>query len=932
MNFSSLFCNFFKTKKFFAGILFFLNAFFLFSFSQSDIKTFTLENGFKVFFLEDEATATVRIELNIKAGTKNQNPQNAGFFSLYANLLGLEISPDCVKTEKTVAPAQTEKIFIGLAEYFKPNFISDKKLNEELKKSQFSLKEFASSPAGFINQAIDSRIFYEEPWKTESGIFPKTFNSVSINEARTILTQIHDEYYSPQNAILYISGNITEKTALSLAKKYFEKPVRRPQNHFSEEKKFKISENQKIQKKFVITDDQLSPDLTQIVLQYTDFFPEEAELMAAVFNKNNSSFKKLLLKQRNLAIRSPQYMDVSSVSQNSRERLIIQAICEKTKVGPAVQGELFLEMSQEKERISSQEAESVLREINSSFAKISDNSTFLMKNLAIFNRTSGGLAEDFFAKNDKLNSISAEKLNESYENAKPYVFILCNTKNYTKHANEFKKYGYERITQKNGAWYLLPQYKNFINEENFQDKKENQPSEEDFNFSARRFIQKSREEFSQFTLKNGIPVTIKNSSSKNTATVMLSIAGGELLFAEKNAGLASVLANSLSAMIQWQLDELYKTGKLNSQASVNARTNSENSVLTVNCSAKDINACLEAMAYCTIFGDISPALADGISYDLRTQWRIKTGSADFQLLCEAARTIYEKPVSALYEDTKDKPAQMEFTEIQAAYPKILDCTRFSIILTGGIYQSEELKASLNSTFGELQSLSQTQNIQLKVKKLPLPKKIKRIPLRHQFFTDVSADKAGPRPAILVPTTDFSDPLLFMLETPDISSTDNAIFNALLYFLKDSLQKKLEEFGQEAKVFPADSDLPYARIVITKVKHYLQTEKIYEQAIKEISQELKKIINTDTHGFKDLEKDDFLSELENQWIINELEKTSTNEGTAFLIQKGLSSGNPELYLDQYEAVSKATAEDYYLVFSSYLEDFPRMIIYSADTKR
>ena len=58
----------------------------------------------------------------------------------------------------------------------------------------------------------------------------------------------------------------------------------------------------------------------------------------------------------------------------------------------------------------------------------------------------------------------------------------------------------------------------------------------------------------------------------------------------------------------------------------------------------------------------------------------------------------------------------------------------------------------------------------------------------------------------------------MLETPDISSTDNAIFNALLYFLKDSLQKKLEEFGQEAKFFPADSDLPYARIVITKVKH------------------------------------------------------------------------------------------------------------------
>ena len=59
------------------------------------------------------------MELNIDAGTSYQNHKNAGLFTLYARLRGLEITPDVVKSEKTVAPAQVERALMELADNFK---------------------------------------------------------------------------------------------------------------------------------------------------------------------------------------------------------------------------------------------------------------------------------------------------------------------------------------------------------------------------------------------------------------------------------------------------------------------------------------------------------------------------------------------------------------------------------------------------------------------------------------------------------------------------------------------------------------------------------------------------------------------------------------------------------------------------------------------
>jgi len=915
-------------KKFLATVIFFTCIPFLFSFTKEDVNILTLENGLTLYYLQDTSTATVRIEVNIKAGTVYQTPENAGFFSLYARLAGLEITPDCVKAQKTVSPWQVEKTVEEYAKLLLPLEISEQTLQKEFNKSKNEIKEFTDSTAGFINASIDSRVFNETPWKQESGIYPSLFNSNSLPQVRTILSQIQKNFYTPGKTSIYISGNITPSTALALINKYFGKF---PSSYLSQEPDFLQNFNKKSDNdvtKFVITDDELSTDLTQIVLQYTDFTQDEADIIAAVFNRGNSEFKRLLLKQKNLAIRAADYIDASSAQQINSSRLIIQSICEKTKVSPATQAELFLAMSKEKNRINEKELESVLKSFDSNYTEVTDNSTLLMKNLAVFNQINKNPEETLFSRTESFGELSAQYLNSKYENSIPYVFVLCNTALFNKHVKEFSKSGYTRITVKNGSWYKQSKYKPFIAKKNLI---KTETANTDMMISAKRFIEENKSQFSSLTLKNNIGVSLKNNPNSKTAVISLAIDGGELMFAENDSGMAGVLVNSLAHIIQQQLDNKFRQGDLKSFPTVTSWVTTQYSLLNINCQNQDIEKCIKIASDCIIFGDIAPTLADGISYELRSQWKIKTGSPDFQLLCEAVRNIYRKPFTNLYDDSKDKPAQMDFTDIAASYPKILDCTRFSLVIIGGISDINSLTQTLESTFGVLSTNKTSQNLQTKVEKITLPQKAKRIQLRHLFFTDISADKAGPRPAILIPTTDFSDPLLYLLEGPDISSLDNALFTALLYLTGQRLQEKVSS-EQTVKVTAPDAQLPYGQIIVTKIKHTNQTDALYEEAVKEIIDELKTVIQDNDSNVSNLEKDSILTELENLWVIKELEKTSTNEGTATLIQNGRINGNPTLYLDMYDAVNKATAEDYYIIAKSYLLSIPSLRIYSADSKK
>ena len=928
-----------KRLFFFLQIFFF--SFSLFSFTKDDIKLFTLENGLKIYYLEDQSSPTVRLELCLDAGFTNQGRENGGFFNLYARLCGGEISNDCVRFVATVAPSNAERAVLELSEKLKPVQPSDSQLSSVLNAMKTEYKEFESSAAGYINTAIDSKIFPENPWTRESGVASSSFTSRKNEVVRSLLQKIASEYYIPANASLFVNGNISEVALLEIAKKYFSAFPNLSKNQTVRGETFNSTSSSK-SRKFVLFHDDFSDELTQIALQYKTLTTDEADVLSALWNQNGSSFKKLLLKQRNLKILGGEYIDVSSAQEKSSSRLIIQSLLGASKVSPVIQADLFLSMSRDEDVFSKKELQKTLRSYNTEFTRLSESSDRTMeqfsKYLPLHDSSNGDEISGFFSKSERFSQIEIGELQKKIEAENPYIFVFLNTKVYQKYAAEFKKAGFETINQKDSAWYKQTAYKNPSDDS--QKKAQLQKNLlEEIASSAGRFVSKNLSEFSSLKLKNDIPVTLKRSENSNTAVLSLTIAGGELLFTDKIPGLSSVLTGSIAVNIRRQLDSYSESGLVTGFYEVTSQTLSTHSIITVACLYSEIEYAIQSAYTALVYQDISPALADGVTYDERTHWRLKTGSTEFQLLCEAIRLLYKSTdYPKLYVDTEDKPSEkLEFTKIMASYPILLDSSRFSLILSGKLKENEVLQEVLDSTFGNLSTMAETQSIELA---LPRPdfKKLsseeKRISLRHLFLTDISKDKAGPRPAVLIPTTKFFDPILYCLPSPDLASTDCALFDAVLIELARRMEATLNKKYPEMKVKAQlpENDIPFARIVVTSVAHTAEVDEVYAECVKSIKADILALIEIQTKDVIDLEKSSLLSAFENNWLMAVISGAGSQEGTARLMQNGQVQKNPKLYLEQYDAISKAKVEDYFLIAESYFGDKAPLRLYSKDSKK
>ena len=894
-------------------------------FSADDIASFTLQNGLRLFVLSDTTAAPVRIALQVRAGYAAQTERTAGFFPLYARLLGADISADAVRLVRTVAPQEAERTVAALASCLAPLPLPDAVLAPALAQMKTEVSEYAASTAGFINTAIDARMFPAAPWQVESGVYPALFAAATVASARTVLHDIAATYYTPQNSALFISGNISVQAAHALAQKYFcadaavavpaapSVPPAPPPH------------------KYVLTDESLSADMTQIVVQYPQFSADEAAVAAAVLNDDGGTYKQRLTAERSLAILGAEYVNVASAQRFGSSRLIIQSLLGAGKASPCAQAEAFLRVIDGEGVLTEPEVCRALDRIAAEFRRRADDSAALMELLddwtALVPHDS---VAALFARAPALSAqVSAAQLESRLHERQPSVFVLVNAKKYAACAAEFKKAGYEVVTKKNGSWYTQRLYLAKLAQDAAPPAADT-AGQNDGTDAARRFIAENRAQIASFSLANGIPVTVKQTPRAQTAAIALTVAGGELLFAQDAPGLCSVLTDALAVHVRRAVDARMAAGALSGDVAVQAQTNARCSVLTVTCAAAEVPECMRAVAEALVYGDISPALADGITYDERTQWRIRSGAATFQLLCSAMRTLYAKnPYSNLFDDSKDKPVTTDFTRIAAAYPVLLDASRFSLVVVGALADTDALAATLEQTFGALISQKETASIGERVAPPKMPRRVKRIQIRHLFLTDISADKAGPRPPVLVPTKHFADPALYCVPAPGLSTTDSALFNALFYEIAGRMQEKL---GTAVRADVADDDIPFARLYAQDTVRISQTDAAYRAAIAELTGEIRSLVNAPPAATGSAQKAPLLAALENRWLMRALSATGTAAGTAALLQAGAMHGNPALYLDQYAAVSSATAEDYFIVMNRYFADLPDFRVYSVDSPR
>lgn len=976
-----------------------LLSFFIFAagatFSQELSKGFheyTLENGMKVFVLEDFSSAPVRVELSVRAGFSAQTPKTAGFFPLYAKLfpsagktvatvakgqsdealdgngwtlenMQSECNADCARYIITTAPMQTEKVLEQLSyNLFSPIF-SDTLLQKEFSELKTSVLQNAFSTAGFINSSIDSRIFATEPWKQDSGIYPSIFTNTPIEEARTILTSIGQNYYTPQNCALFISGGITADNALALARKYFLQKASLTAGLLSDSNE-KIMPSPK--KKFVLHDSLFTPEMAQIVIQYKNLSMEETDIAAASLNEYNSALKKELTEHDELAIRGQEYINAASAHKNGSSRLIIQSLLEKNKASPVIQAETFLKIVRESSsKCSEEDFNNAKKTIVSQYRTQFKNSSAFMDLLSqywaigdISQMHTENVSTELLEQPSIILNTDCQKLVDDFQNEEPFVFVLVNSTVYKQNAKKFKEAGYEEVTSKNGSWFSQKLYDALKKQIASDQTKDSDSSEKSKNplemqkAAAEQFAKSNKEMFSSFRLSNEIPVVVKRNGEAATAVISLAISGGQLSSARTNPGLSEVMTNALARNIQKDISEAIYNRKITGDPEVLAETKLSGGIITVECLASDVLQCLSCISHAIIYENIKPAEADGFIYDRRSQHRIQQGNPEYQMFAEAVKLLYKgTDYPLVYSKSPEILSDTQYTEILASYPGLLDASKYSLVLTGNIPE-DGLETMLEESFGVL--INQSQNTNRLYTSFPKPdfkpffegkeKNSITIQIDHQFFTDLSADKAGARPEILVPTTEFLDPVQFWIPSPAQNSPDFFIFNALVYELEERLSKALSADSStanvEVKITPANAEIQAAVITFINVRNTSKIDEIYKATVLDA-------LNPEQNPF-------VIEQIKDRWILHELSQTQTNRGTALLIRSGLEQGEiedapvekenggeeeadtnltaAEQYITEYERISSLEAKDFLRVAKTYILEEAPLRLYSKDSKK
>lgn len=951
--------------------------------NMGTLHIMSLTNGLTIFVKEDTNSAVIRTEFVCKAGMSSQSASNAGFFKLYANLFpqtsialgtnvfkSVKVTPSCNADSATYTadctPGDLEDVIKAFSQCAMQPLFSDEEIQYEYDKLKKEVDDYATSTTGFINSAIDGRVFSQEPWKQDSGIYPALFSKYSPQEVRTVLMDIAKRYYTPDNSAIFITGNISAQSVYNLALKYFSLWS----SYYEGDRKrspasqgLSPSSGKDAKKKFVLTDPSFSKDLTQIVIQYTSLPMTHADIAAAAFNSSGSAFKKGELASPVVSIRSKDYLNAASAQRSSSSRLILQALLEKPYLfasaadkkankevpSPADQCELFAAIAKNSASFSEEEFITAQNSILAKYLKLTGDSVECMKLLADWwaldsSMGSEGFYERFLNLMRDIKFAERQQIADEIKKEEPYTFVLLNSEVYQKSKAAFDQKGYTHITTQNASWYSdeLEIQKALQMEQKQLRKAERQMSagiEVSPLNTAEYFFYKNAPLIQTTKLANGIPLTVKTTADSRTALLSIAISGGECSSPEKERLLRTVMVNSFARNIQTLLSKQKQQNTFVGIPEILAWTQQRVSYITIECLSCDLPAVFKAASDAVIFGEMDAVIADSLVHEQKAQWASTIIGLGNQLNFNALKYLYRgTPYERLYDTETEVLKETSLSSITNAYTHLLNATLYSLVVVGDV-KFNEIEKYAESSFGILKSIGSRAKAEFP--KAEFKNKTRRVQLRHLYATDKTPEMAPNGVPILVPTKDFFDPVLYYFQCPE-EKKQRVLFNALLIELSARTQEFLKAQKDDIKCSYTLAT-PSVQVGMLKADAVLHTNNFYsayKKAFNSLKSDLTVFTPSEADGDakkkkkvrtqQDVEKS--VKAIKTKWISGELSKTQTNSGTAELIQQGLLEGNATEYLSNYVELEKATDKMFLEILERYLPEDPIFKVFSVDSKK
>lgn len=916
---------------------------FLFS---NEYQRYILDNGLELYVIQDNTNPNSTVFYVNQAGFSAQNPENTGYFELYSNLFW-KTNPKFENESQKILMSNIEKNIMNDQSVFNYSVPTDfleesiKLLSQQLKNPVYNteiLKEsflqmkekihnFQIGPEGFINGAIDLQIYPDSPWKQRTAINPSLFKNFNSEKIRSILKSIADNYYVPNKSAIIITSCYTPNEILTLTKKYFNDwKSAITQNDESKNLNLEKSKN----KKFILLSDDFSKELTQIVVQYVpeNFFENQKTITSGrmatfALEENNSRLKQQLVRNETLGILSEEYVNVNFSYQGLNSRIIIQSLLQNTNISPMEQSKIFTQIISDSVNFNQFDVDSAVRKIKGQTKLANDSSVQFAKSLA-YNWS--------YEKNDFTNSvqnlaqqITSSEMKECFSST-PYVFLLMHPSIYSMWKSENQNSNFSLITQENAYWYKHKKYNNIAKNFNIEDVEVNQ------NSIAQRIINSARNNSGKFTLNNGIEVDYSLNSENSTASIMLCFEGGEKIYPKKYRGMETILLKTLAKLVEIEIQKAYEAGVLLDTGHIEVSSGINKGNFILSCTSQDFPIMLGCINNGILFGQITPAMEDELVYMEKSKWRYLNNMLDFQLKTKALTSFYKgSNFEHLFSCTSDILHQLTFNEIRAMYTSLINSSRISIIVTGNpeLSLNEEddsatLKKYLNNYFGSMKALPfETKNLpQPQFTQMTQVSRLKRI-----FTTNIKAEDAGPRPEKLIPTTEFFDPALLILQSPKKESEQYYLYSLAMRgfekFIKEDEQKN-KHFSDLEIIYFEETD-GFIALQFYEVKNATELYKYIEKKFIEYS---KQITTTSSEEF---------SILKTYWASKEISEINTSEKLVKKIWSAKKLQLPALFhINQYEKISNLSLETYKTEFatniSSYFVDIKPYWIFSADTKR
>jgi zinc protease len=206
------------------------------------LERFVLDNGMEVFALENHVVPLTRIQITFRCGAIAQTPETVGLFHLYEHMLfkGNRAYPDqaafqaamkelgvadwnggtsneSVSYYFTVPSDRVEKGIEFWANAVRFPLFDPGELATEKNVVVNEILGYLSDPGNIYGAGVDKAMYWKYPWRRDVGGYEKSVRSATVQ----MLRDIQDAWYVPNNAAIFVGGDIDPEAVRAAVQRYF---------------------------------------------------------------------------------------------------------------------------------------------------------------------------------------------------------------------------------------------------------------------------------------------------------------------------------------------------------------------------------------------------------------------------------------------------------------------------------------------------------------------------------------------------------------------------------------------------------------------------------------------------------------------------------------------------------------------------------------